>query len=56
MVYEQKSKKNGKTYFLHQKGHLFFFSGKKGAGAIDLPTGYTVVESEKTGLPLIKKK
>jgi hypothetical protein len=45
----------GKTYFLHQNGRLFFFSSKK-QGGIDLPPGYIVVESEKTHLPLLKKR
>lgn len=54
MVYEHKTDKG--TYFLHQKGKLFYFAKEKKSNAIDLPAGYTVVVSEKTGLPLIKKK
>ncbi len=45
----------GKTYYLHQKGRLYFFSSKP-QGGIDLPEGYKIVESEATGLPLLKKK
>jgi len=34
---------------------IFFFS-KDSSGSIDMPEGYEVVESERTGLPLLKKK
>ena len=54
MVYEYKNSR-GKTYYLHSRGKLFFFS-KDPAGGIDLPEGYKVVESEKTGLPMLKKE
>jgi hypothetical protein len=33
---------------------IFFFS-KDPNGSIDKPEGYEVVESKKTGLPLLKK-
>lgn len=55
MAYSHKSRKSGKTYYLHKKGRLFYFSADP-KGAIDMPPGYTVVESERTGLPLLKKK
>lgn len=45
----------GNKYYLHSRGRLFFFS-KNPAEGIDLPTGYTVVENQKTGLPMIKKQ
>jgi hypothetical protein len=45
----------GRTYYLHSKGRLFFFS-KSEEDSIDLPDGYNVVESERTGLPMLKKK
>ncbi len=45
----------GLTYFLHSKGKLFFFS-KKEEGSIDLPEGFNVIENQKTGLPMIKRK
>jgi hypothetical protein len=54
MGYEHKNSK-GKTYFLHSRGKLFFFS-KEQAESIDLPAGYDVVENPTTGLPMIKKK
>jgi hypothetical protein len=54
MGYDHKNSK-GITYHLHQKGRLFFFS-KKSEESIDLPAGYLVVENQKTGLPMLKKK
>lgn len=44
----------GQKYFLHQRGKLFYFS-KKEEGSTPLPKGFTVVENEKTGLPMVKK-
>jgi hypothetical protein len=50
-------------YWLHSKDvklrggrnqRIFYFS-KDSAGSIDLPDGYKVIESSKTGLPLLKK-
>jgi hypothetical protein len=55
MGFSAKSKKSGKTYFLHAKGHLHFFSSKA-AGGCELPAGMKVIENAKTGLPLLKKK
>ncbi len=65
MAYSTISKKSGKTYYLHskevtlkggQKQTIFYFAGAAGSNAIDaLPTGYIVVENERTGLPLLKK-
>ncbi|MEM4598737.1 MAG: hypothetical protein QW400_03555 [Candidatus Diapherotrites archaeon] len=54
MVCSYKNSK-GVTYYLHQKGKLYFFS-RKPEGAIDLPAGYEIVENVGTGLPMIKKK
>ena len=54
MVYEHKNTK-GKTYYLHSKGRLFYFSKKPEEG-IDLPEGFDVVENQKTGLPMLKRK
>lgn len=45
----------GQKYFLHQRGKLFYFS-KDPDNAISLPAGLKVVESPKTGLPIVKKK
>ena len=53
----------GQTYYLHTKEvtlrggriqRIFFFS-KDPSGSIDMPEGYEVVESKRTGLPLLKK-
>jgi hypothetical protein len=55
MSYSQINKKNGKTYYLHKKGHLFFFSGDP-KDSIDLPAEYKVIENKRTGLPMLKKK
>lgn len=45
----------GKTYYLHRKGKLLFFSRRK-ENAVDLPDGYKIVENTRTGLPILKKK
>ena len=55
----------GNTYYLHErvrelkggkKVSLYFFAKEVKDGSIDgLPDGYKVVESEKTGLPMLKK-
>ena len=55
MVYSHINKKNGSKYFLHKKGHLFYFSKDEKEG-IDLPSAYKVIENPKTGLPMLKKK
>ncbi|MEE9285828.1 MAG: hypothetical protein V3V35_08905 [Dehalococcoidia bacterium] len=65
MNYSTVSKKSGKTYYLHsklvtlkggQQQTIYYFAGKAGSNAIDaLPSGYIVVENERTGLPLLKK-
>ena len=55
----------GKTYFLHSKDvvlkggrnqTIYYFAKVAGDGACDLPTGKTVVEKTKTGLPFCKGK
>jgi len=65
MAYSVKSKKSGKTYYLHSKevklagGRLqkiFYFAGEAGAGSLPaLPAGYEVIENARTGLPMLKK-
>lgn len=50
--------KDGRQYFLHEKDgrggtRLYYFS-KSPEGAISLPDGYEVVESQR-GLPLLRK-
>ncbi|MGB8467933.1 MAG: hypothetical protein WCE21_02925 [Candidatus Babeliales bacterium] len=66
MAFSVKSKKSGKTYYLHTKevklaaGRLqkiFYFAGEAAKNAIDaLPAGYEVMENERTGLPMLRKK
>ncbi|MCX6379729.1 MAG: hypothetical protein NT023_09695 [Armatimonadetes bacterium] len=64
MSYSVQSKKTGTTYFLHGretesrggKRLLYFFSKEVKDGALEaLPEGFVVTESEKTGLPLLKR-
>ncbi len=45
----------GETFWLHQKGKLFFFS-RNPEGAIDLPPNLEVFENPRTGLPMVRKK
>lgn len=54
MGYSHKNSR-GITYHLHSKGRLYFFS-KKEEDSIDLPEDFTVIENQKTGLPMIKRK
>ncbi len=63
-MYSYKNKR-GQAYHLHtkevtlkstgRKQRIFFFS-KDPNGAIELPSGYGIVENTKTGLPFLKKK
>lgn len=54
MGYEHTNSR-GTKYHLHARGKLFYFS-KDASDSIDLPDGYTVVENQRTGLPMLKKK
>lgn len=66
MPYSVKSKKSGKTYYLHTKevklagGRLqkiFYFAGEAAKNAVnELPAGYEVMENARTGLPMLRKK
>jgi len=66
MAYSVKSKKSGKTYYLHLREQkrkdgnvtkLYYFAGEVKDGAVDaLPDGYQVIENERTGLPFLKRK
>jgi fatty acid/phospholipid biosynthesis enzyme len=54
MAYSYTNSK-GNTYYLHQKGKMFFFSREVKEGALDaLPAGYTVAEM-KTGMLVLKR-
>ena len=69
MAYSHVSKKNGVAYYLHARvtptangtRTMYFFAKEVKAAddvtkALDaVPAGYAVVESEATGLPLLKK-
>ena len=65
MAYEKKNSK-GQTYYLHSKDvtlrggrpqTIYFFAKEVKDGALDeLPEGYMVMENERTGLPMLKKK
>ncbi len=56
----------GKTYFLHskvvtlkggRKQAIYYFAKVASVGAQDaIPEGYKVIESSRTGLPILKKK
>jgi len=66
MAYSVVSKKSKKTYYLHskeveltggRKQKIFYFAGKAEKNALDaLPAGYEVIENERTGLPMLRKK
>ena len=66
MAFSVKSKKSGKTYYLHskevklaggRKQRIFYFAGEEAKNSIDeLPTGYEVMENKRTGLPMLRKK
>lgn len=66
MAYSVKSKKSGKTYYLHskevklkgdRKQRIFYFAGEEGKDALNaLPAGYEVMENKRTGLPMLRKK
>lgn len=65
-VYSVKSKKSGKTYYLHtkevklagnRKQRIYYFAGEPAKNTLDeLPTGYEVTENKRTGLPMLRKK
>lgn len=66
MAFSVKSKKSGKTYYLHtkevelkggRKQRIYYFAGKAESNALNaLPAEYEVTENSKTGLPMLKKK
>ena len=66
MAFSVVSKKSGKTYYLHLKAqkrpdggttNLYYFGGEAKEDVQEkLPDGYKVIENERTGLPMLKKK
>ncbi len=54
MGYEHENSR-GQKYYLHNRGKLFFFS-KKNEDSIELPEGFNVIENQRTGLPMLKRK
>lgn len=65
-AFEYKSKKSGKTYYLHskdvslrggRKSVIYFFAGKIKTDEVlsKLPPGKEIVENPRTGLPMLKK-
>jgi hypothetical protein len=64
MAYEFKNSR-GITYYLHsrvvnlkggRKQTIYYFAREVGPGAVDsLPEGFKVVETPKTGMPILKK-
>ncbi len=65
-AYSVKSKKSGKTYYLHtkdvklagdRKQTIYYFAGEAAKNSLDeLPAGYEVIENARTGLPMLRKK
>ena len=66
MAFTVKSKKSGKLYHLHtkevelaagRKQRIYYFAGEAGENSLNaLPAGYEVMENERTGLPMLRKK
>lgn len=65
MAFSYKNSK-GQSYFLHKKDvtlkngrqqTIYFFAREVRDGSMDaVPAGYTVVETQRTGMPVLKKK
>ena len=65
MAFRAVSQKSGTTYYLHTRvvvlrggrpQRIYFFAKTQGEGAVDeLPEGYVLTESPRTGLPLLKR-
>lgn len=57
--------KKGQTYFLHSRQvtlkngrqqTIYFFARDERPGSLDaVPAGYTVMETKRTGMPVLKK-
>jgi hypothetical protein len=66
LAYSVVSKKSGRTYYLHSKTvtlrgtgrqqTIYYFAPDVRAEALDsIPSGMTVVENARTGLPFLKR-
>ncbi len=65
MAFSTKSKKSGKTYYLHTKEvklagdrlqRIYYFAGEAKENTLDaVPDGYEVFENKRTGLPMLRK-
>ncbi len=61
-----KTNSKGQTYYLNSKDvvlrggrpqTIYFFAKEEKEGVLDeLPAGYEVMENERTGLPMLRKK
>ncbi len=66
MAFSVKSKKSSKMYYLHskevklagnRKQRIYYFAGDIKSNSLDaLPEGYEVMENQRTGLPMLRKK
>jgi hypothetical protein len=64
MAYAYKNGK-GQTYYLHNRDvklkngrvqRIYFFARDIRSGSLDaVPTGYAVMETQRTGMPVLKK-
>lgn len=64
MAYSYTNKK-GQTYYLHNRDvklkngrmqRIYFFAREVRDGSLDaVPAGYTVIETQRTGMPVLKK-
>lgn len=64
MAYSFKNSKD-QTYYLHKKDvtlkngrqqTIYFFAREERAGSLDeVPAGYKVMETQRTGMPVLKK-
>ena len=65
MAYSVQSKKTGETYYLYSKDvtlrggrqqTIYYFAREAKDNTMDdLPAGYTTMENERTGLPMLEK-
>lgn len=66
MAFGAKSKKSGKTYYLHTKEvklaggrpqRIYYFAAEIGKNSVEaIPAGYELFENSRTGLPMLRKK